>query len=804
METLASDLRHAFRSLRRSPGFTLVAVLTLALGIGANASIFSVVNAVLLRPLPYPEPERLVRLLTEEGGERGPNVTPPDFLDVESRSRVFSAVAAYGHGTAALSGDGEPLRLATARTSAGFFRTLGVAPALGRGFLPGDNLPGSEPVVVLGHGLWTQRFGGDPAVVGRRVVLDGRPTTVVGVMPAGFDYPAGREAWTPLEYSEGFAGEESRFNYSVEAVARVRPGVAPERVRADLDAVMAAIHEAEPRKATVSLVPVPLREHLLGDARTPLLVLSGAVGLVLLIACANVANLFLARASSRRGEFAVRTALGAGRGRLVRQLLAEGAVLGTLGGAAGLLLAGWGTEALVALQPQGLPRLDEVAVDGATLAFVAGAALLTVLLVGLAPAMRATRPDLAQTLRDAAGARGERGGNRLRSGMVVAQLALSVVLLAGAGLLAKSFARLMAVDPGFRTEGALAFEVVLPSSAYESDAQVDAFYGQLTEGLRGLPGVRSVGAAVSLPLTGFGMGSAFSVEGRAPARPGDGQEIQVRAATPDFFRTLGIPLVRGRLFSAEDRAGAPPVVLLNRAAARRFFPAEDPLGKRITLTWTRKDEPVGGTVAGVVADVREFGLDQDTRPTLYVAHAQVPLRRMEVVLRTGADPLALAPAVRREVAALDPALPVAGVRTLDALVEESVSARRFYLLLLGVFAAAALALAAVGVFGVMSYSVARRTREIGLRMALGAHAGRMQRMVLREALVLAALGIALGLAGALAATRLLRALLFQVGATDPATFLAVAAVLAAAALLASWLPARRATRVDPMVALRAE
>ncbi|HEX7243825.1 MAG TPA: FtsX-like permease family protein, partial [Longimicrobiaceae bacterium] len=503
---------------------------------------------------------------------------------------------------------------------------------------------------------------------------------------------------------------------------------------------------------------------------------------------------------------AVRAAMGAGRGRLVRQLLTESAVVGALGGASGLLLASWGTQALVALRPAGLPRLEAVGIDGAVLAFAAGAALLTVLLAGLLPALRATRPDLAGAIKEGNSARGGRGGARLRAGLVVAELALSVTLLAGAGLLVKSFLRLQAVDPGFRTEGALAFETQVPTALYPGDPEVEAFYGRLLERLESLPGVRSAGAVVSLPLTGFGMGSSFSVEGRGPARPGDGQEIQVRAATPDYFRAMGISLVRGRAFTAQDRAGSPPVVLLNQAAVRRFFPAEDPLGRRITLTWSRdgQPDPVGGTVAGVVGDVREGGLDQDARPTLYVAHAQVPLRSMHVVLRATGDHLALAGAVRAEMRGLDPRLPVAGLRTLDDLVAESVSARRFYVLLLGLFAGLALALAAVGIFGVTSYSVARRTREIGVRMALGAQAGRMLRMVLGEALGLAALGIALGLAGALALTRLLAGMLFQVGAADPATFLACAGVLGSVALLAGWLPARRATRVDPMVALRAD
>ncbi|HEV2129635.1 MAG TPA: ABC transporter permease, partial [Longimicrobiaceae bacterium] len=536
-----------------------------------------------------------------------------------------------------------------------------------------------------------------------------------------------------------------------------------------------------------------------------LLVLLGAVGLVLLIACANVANLLLARATAREGEFAVRAALGAGRQRLVQQLLTESVLLGLIGGAVGLLVAVSGTSLLVALQPKGIPRLDAVRVDATVVAFTAGIALLTGILFGLVPAVQTTRAAMVTALREGGrGALSGRGSARMRSALVVAEMALAVMLLSGAGLLIKSFVRLQQVDPGFQAQGALSFRVALPEADYENDPARAALIGQLLERVKALPGVTSAGAVAYLPMSGSSMTLTFEIEGREPAQPGEGPVAETRPATPEYFRAMGIPLLRGRGFSEQDRAGAPQVVVISQETARRFFPGEDPIGQRLTLSWTRDSVPVGGEIVGVVGDVRHYGMEREVDPTVYVPHAQTSVNAMSLVVRTSVPPMSLVPAVKREVEALDPNLPLQQVRPLEELVSESVSQPRFYMLLLSIFAGVALLLASIGIFGVISYSVTRRTREIGVRIALGADPKRVVQLVVGGAIGLAALGVGLGLLGALAGTRLLSGLLFGVEPTDPVTFAVVSTLLMGVAVLASYLPARRATRVDPMVALRAE
>jgi putative ABC transport system permease protein len=598
----------------------------------------------------------------------------------------------------------------------------------------------------------------------------------------------------------------SRGSYYLAVVARLAPGRALEEAMAEVQGLGARISRQFPESATgVGLAVFPLHDATVGDVRPALLVLLGAVGFVLLIACANVANLLLARAASREGEIAVRIALGAGRGRLVRQLLTESVVLALLGAVVGLLLAYWGAHLLVAMQPRGVPRLDAVQVDGTVAAFTFGVALLTGLLFGLVPALQATRNGLAGTLKDGGrGAVGKRGAARMRGGLVVAEMALAVMLLAGAGLLIRSFSLLSRVDPGFQPERVLAFRVSLPEAQYDDDARVEAFFSRLEERLETLPGVSAAGGVMALPLTGTDMQLSFDVEGRPPAQPGQEPVLQVRVATHDYFRALGIPLVRGRMLTAQDRAGALPAVLLSEEAVRRYFPGEDPLGKRITLGWRRGSGSVGGEVVGIVGDVRQLGLDEDFPPEIYLPARQVAMGSLEMVVRTTGDPLALAAAVRREVAALDPNVPVEQVRTMEEIVSQSVSQPRFYMLLLGTFAAVALVLAAVGIFGVMSYAVVQRTREIGIRMALGADPARVLREVVAGGVGLAGVGVAVGTVLALAVTRVLSSLLFGITATDPATYLGAMAVLGGAALVSSYVPARRATRVDPMVALRGE
>jgi putative ABC transport system permease protein len=819
MDNLLQDLRYAARRLLRSPGFTAVALLTLALGIGANSAIFTVVHGVLLRSLPFAEPEALVAFGTVQPGEapRAGSLSPPDFMSLRDQATgagsgspgVLADAVAFVYGAAALTGEGEPQRVEAAWVSAGFFEIFGAAPVLGRSFTADENRPGDDDVAVLGHGFWLQAFGGDPGVVGRTVTVNGVSRTVVGVAPPGFDFPDRRVLWSPIPYGETFSSETAvnrRAQY-LSVVGRLRPGVSVAQARAEVTAIAARLEAEFPETNTnVTLAMLPLREVVVGEVRTPLLVLLGAVGFVLLIACANVANLLLARAAARQSEMALRTALGAARGRLVGQLLTESLLLGLLGGALGLLLAYAGTDLLLALRPEGIPRLDDVGVDATVIGFTLAVSLGTGLLFGLVPALHVTRADLTAVLAEAGrGGPVGRQGQRTRSLLVVAEVALAVMLLVGAGLLMRSFLQLQQVDPGFRPEQALATQLSLPARSYPDDDRRAAFYGALIERLEALPGVTSVGAVNVLPMSDDRMVINFAVRGREPLPPGEQPTLDVRLATPDYLRAMGIPLLRGRAFSDRDRADAPQVALINEAAAQRHFPGEDPIGQFIRLGWGRAEgEFAGGEVVGIVGDVRQLGLADDFLPEIYLPHAQAPEAQMSVVVRTAGDPLTLAGAIRAEVRSLDPNLPVGTMTTLDHVVSRSVAQPRFYLLLLGIFAAVSLTLTAVGIFGVMSYAVVQRTREIGIRMALGAAPGAVLRMVIGGALALAVGGMALGLGGALVLTRVLESLVFGVSTTDPLTYAGVAGALTAVVLLASYIPARRATRVDPAVALRGE
>lgn len=802
MDTLLQDLRYAARTLARSRGFTLVAVLTLALGIGANSAIFSVVNAVLLRPLPFAEPDRLDRIYSSIEGFGDVYVSPPDFLQMQEATRAYERLAAYTFSSPNVTGEGDPVRLNGASVSAPFFDVLGVHPALGRTFAADESEPGRDRVAVLGHALWQERFAGSPSVLGRTIQLNGRPYEVIGVMPRGFHYPGERELWTPLEYDQGFRDDGNREAYYLTVIGRRKPGVTVGEGTADLAAIAGRIEQAFPDiKEGFGGRAVSLREEIVGDIATPLLVLLGAVGLVLLIACVNVANLLLARAVARESELAVRAALGAERGRLVRQLLTESVVLGLLGGAMGLLLSVWGTEWLLRLRPEGIPRLDELGVDWSVVGFTAVLAVLTGVLFGLVPAYQVTRGDLASTIRE--GGRGGlagRGASRTRSALVVLQTALAVMLLSGAGLLIRSFVELSAVDPGFRTERALALDLSLPSAAYPELEQVRAFYATLEERVRGLPGVEAVGSSSSVPMSGFYWGSPLLVEGLPEPRPGEDRVVQIRIVTPGFFPTMGVPVLRGRGFLPSDGPSSARVVLLTESAAARYFPGQNPVGMRVAIP--AGDEPQWAEVVGIVGDVRGSDLTEEVEPGLYFAYSQRAGRQMSLVLRTGSDPTTLIPAIRREVQALDSDLPIFNARTLEQAVGEAVSQPRFYMLLLSIFGATALGLSAIGIFGVMSYSVAQRTREIGIRIALGAAPRTVLRMVVGGALALALSGVAIGMVGASAGTRLLSALLFGVRPSDPLTLVSVALILTGVAVAASYLPARRAIRVDPMVALR--
>jgi predicted permease len=804
METLLQDLRYAVRRLVRSPGFFLVTVLTLALGIGANSAIFSVVNAVLLRPLPYEEGDRLARVFhVTDTGNRAV-MSPANFRDVREQSRTLEELSFYYWFNPTLTGAADPVRLEGASIGAHFFEVMRAKPQLGRTFRPDENEPGRNRVVTLSHALWQQRFGSDPSVIGRTLVLGGEPYEIVGVMQEGFTYPGNRQLWTPLEYDAEFMADESRGAWYISAIGRLKPGATHEQAAREIATIGKRLEQAYPESNTnLGMASVSLLEVAVGDIRPTLLILLGAVGLVLLIACANMANLLLARAASREGEFAVRTALGAGRGRLLRQLLTESVILSLAGGTAGLLLAVWGIQLLVALQPQGIPRLDDVGLDATVLGFTAGIALLAGLFFGLIPAVQVTRSNLAGSIREGGrGALSGRGSARIRGTLVVAEMALSVMLLVGAGLLIRSFVRLQSVDPGFRSEGTLAFSLSLPDAVYDTDPARHSFYERLIERLRTVPGVQASAAVSDLPMGGSMNFLTFEVAGREPPRPGQEPGAQILRATPDYFRAMGVPVVRGRPFVREDRQGTSPVVVINERAAQRFFPNQDPLGERITLELN--GDSVGREVVGVVGDVKQSGLDAEPQPAIYVPQAQAPAGSMNVVVSTPLPPAAVAGAIKGEVRALDPNLPIDDLRPLRQVVAESVSQPRFYMLLLSIFAGVALTLTAIGIFGVISYAVTQRRREIGIRMALGADSASVLRLVVGGALVLAGIGVGVGLVGAAVGTRVLSGLLFGVEATDPLTFLGVATILLGVAFLASYLPARAASRVDPNIALRSE
>jgi putative ABC transport system permease protein len=806
MDTLRQDVRYACRWLLRSPGFTAVAIVTLALGIGANSAIFSVVNAVLLRPLPYAGPERLVGLHHLAEGQHM-SMSGPNFFDLRRISHTLSDAAAFSHSRVVLTGQGDPVRLDSSEVSAGIFNVLGVSPVLGRTFNADENEPGRNKVAVLSYALWQQRFGGDPKVVGRAIILDGVSIQVIGVMPKGFSYPAGRAIWTPLEYSRNFTTDQ-RASWYLHGVGRAKPGIPLDQVSAEVATIGNQLAARYPDMNTgVGLVAVPLHEDTVGNIRRAIFVLLGAVGLVLLIACTNVANLLLARAAAREGEMAVRSALGASRSRLVTQLMTESVIFALLGGSVGLLLAVWGVDALVSLEPQGIPRLAEVRIDAGVTLFTCALSLATGLLFGLVPAFQSSGASVAGTLKEVGrGTVATSAKARLRSALVIAEMALAVLLLAGAGLLIRSFSRLASVDPGFHADQALTFELSLPDLRYEDELRQIAFFDELMPRLRALPGVQAAAAVVSLPLSGTSIVLSFEVEGRPRLPPSQQPAMEVRVATRDYFQALGIPLKRGRLFSAEDRVGSPQVVVLTESAVRQYFPGEDPIGKKITLGWRRgKDKPrAGGVVVGVVGDVKDAGLDEVDPPQLYMPYEQWPVQSMSVVLKTTVPAATLGEAARRVVYSVDPNMPVARVRTLEEIVARSISQPKFYTTLLAVFAGVALSLAAIGIFGVLSYAVAQRTREIGIRMALGAPQRTVLALVVRQAMILAAAGIGIGTICALLLSRSLATLLFSTSPYDLTTFVAVGSVLAFVALASSYIPARRATRVDPLEALRAE
>jgi putative ABC transport system permease protein len=799
VQTLWQDLRYGARMLMKNPGFSLIAALTLALGIGANTAIFSVVNAVLLRPLPFNDPERLMMVWNRgaeaAGGDRTP-LAVADLLDWRAQSRSFAEIGAFQNIMYSYTGGDSPERVQAAGVTANFFSILGAHAQLGRAFSPDDERPGAQRVALLSDGFWRKHFAADLQVVGRTINLNGASYTVIGVAPAALDFPSKWvELWTALQLQQ----PTRRGPYFLNGVARLKPGVSLDQARAEALNKLKSSYEAE-----LDLNVLPVNEFVVGDMRLALWVLLGAVTLVLLIAAVNVANLMLARSAARMKEISIRVALGASRARIIRQLLTESLLLATAGGLLGAMWASWGVELLLKLAPDNIPRLSQIGIDGRALGWTALVSLLTGVLFGLAPAWQSSRLGVNETLKDGArGATDSPGKRRWRDLLVISELALAVMLLIGAGLLVKSFWRLQRVNSGIDTERALTMQLALRGQRYADPRQVDAFYPRLLERIQALPGVRAAAVSNSLPPDNTEYSDDFSIEGR-PNVPNQPPPIAyVIRVSQDYFRTLDIPLRRGRYFNVADSDGAPLVTIIDETAARQFFPNEDPVGKRINTG--DEGDPAWRQIVGVVGDVKYNGLADETQPAMYQPSLQATSWNVFLIVKTeAADPLSLVSAVRNEISSLDPDLPVARVRTLEQHFATAVAPPRFSATLIAVFAALALILASVGIYGVISYSVTQRTHEIGVRVALGARSRDVLGLVVGQGMTLTMIGLGVGLGASFALTRLIKTLLFGVSPTDPLTFIVISALLTFVALSACFVPARRAAKVDPMVALRVE
>ncbi|MBO0860243.1 MAG: ABC transporter permease [Chloracidobacterium sp.] len=803
MRTLGQNLRYGARLLLKRPGFSLIAALTLALGIGACTAIFSIVDAVLLRSMPYPDADRVVQMreVGQDGGRMA--FADPNFRDVRERNRSLEAVAEYAGSMETITGVGEPLRARALMATNDFFRVLGVAPFAGRAFLPEDAKDGGKRIVVVSYNFWQKVLGGRADLAGVKLRISDRVFDVVGVMPPGFSYPRGFDVWAPREL---FPPELSRSAHNWEVFARLKSGVTLAQAHADLSAIAGQIKRENGKDAdAVNIAAIPLREFTVGDTKNVLLIVLAAVGFLLMVACANVANLLLAQATARRKEFAVRAALGATRLRLAAQIVTENALLALIAGALGVLLAVWGVALLIGLNPGSMPRADEIGVDARALGFTIGLALFIAVALGLAPVSRLSQNDLHDNLKDSG--RGQTGhGARLRGALVVAQVALTLALLTGAGLLGKSFYRLLQVDPGFRAESAVVMDLSLPSytgpdrgERVEFQRRRWLFYQQLLDGLSNLPGVVAAGGSTGVPMDGDRSNGTFLIDNN-PAKTG---YADYRTASAGYFAAMGIPLLRGRVFDESDNPEAPHVAVISRSLAQKYWPNEDPISKRIQFG-NMDGDPRLFHIVGVVGDVRGNGLDADAQPIIYGNALQRPIfSEISIVVRAQADPATLTPALSRTVRAINPELPVS-FRTLQQIFSSSLDRRRFSLIIFSIFAAVALTLAVIGVYGVMAYAVAERTKEIGVRMALGASIKDILILVMRQGGELIATGSTLGVIGSLLLTRLLTSMLYGVGAADPATFACVALSLAGVALLACYVPARRATKADPMLALRQE
>src|SRR5262244_1014412 len=798
MQTLWRDLRYGARILLKQPVFTLIAVLTLSLGIGANTAIFSLVNAVLLRPLPFAEPERLVWTWGEFSGGNRASTSPPDFLDYRAQNRSFEELSAMMFNSFNLTGAGEPERVIGSSVTANFFQALGVKPVQGRAFLPEEEQSGRERVAIIGQGLWQRRFGGDPQIIGKTITLDGRSHIVVGVAPDATRVLREDEIWTPLAFDDPEM-KIRRFHF-LRAIGRLKQGVTLQQAQADIDSVAAGLEKLYPESnKDWRLRLVPMREYLVGQTRRPLYILLGAVGFVLLIACANVANLTLAQASRRQKEVALRHALGANRMRLIRQMLTESALISVIAGTIGLLLAWWGSDLLRALAEDNIPRVGEIALDNRVLGFTLLVSLLTGVVFGLAPALQSSRPDLNETLKE--GGKGSGSSSRLgraRNALIVIEVAMALVLLVFAGLLIKSFRRLQEVDPGFDPHNVLTMRLFLPEAKYHEPERRQAFFEQILKRIESLPGVQAVGTSTWLPTLGGG-DTYFTIEGKPFPDPNKKVTAFNPMVSHNYLRAMKIPLIKGRHFTEPETKEAPKTVIINEAFARTYFADDEPLGKRLVIDM---GEPWRCEIIGVARDSKQFSLDGDVYPAMYLPSIRGGVAG--VVVRTSSDPMALAAAVRGAVREVDKDQPVANLRSMEQILWNLAGQARFRTLLLGVFAAVALLLAAIGIYGVIAYSVAQRTREIGIRMALGAQVRGVLGLVIGQGMKFVLIGVGVGIAGALALTRVLSSLLFNVSATDPLTFAVVSTLLALVALLACYVPARRATKVDPMIALRQE
>lgn len=801
---MIQDLRYNFRVLRKTPGFTAVIILTLALGIGATTAIFSVVNVILLRPLPYDNPDQLVVVWGTQPQLNTAPSSPADFLDVKRRNHVFDQIAAYQARSFNLTGLSDATRLRGAVVSTEVLPLLGIKTAFGRGFLPEEDRLGNNQVVILSYGLWQRSFGSDPHLIGRRLTLNGQDHTVIGILPPDSQFLNWAELWVPLAFSGN--QENLRDTHTLNVIARLKSGISLEQAQAEINSINNQLQQEHPETNTgIGMKLVPLREQIVGDIRPMLFVLLGVVGVVLLIACANVANLLLSKAAVRQKEISIRIALGANRWRVIRQMLTESAFLALAGGVLGLLIALGSVKLLIAYGPSNIPRLKEISVDAGVLVFTLLLSFLTSVIFGLMPAFQASQPDLNESLKEGGRTSSARGvySERQRILLVISEVALALVLSIGAGLMVRSFLSIQKINPGFNPQNVLSMKITLPESKYPEGRQRVAFYQQILERVKTLPGVLSVGAITDLPLTGPGSSTSFSIKGR----PSENKNplTEYRVITPDYFPTMGIPLLRGRYFNATDGEKHSGIVIINETMARRFFPNQDPIGNHLALS----GPPDEREIVGVVSDVKDYGLDAEVKPESFIPYYQnsppyLHYSSLTMVIRAAADPENLIEAVRGEVRSIDQDQPIYNIKTMQQVLFDSVAQRLFNMFLISTFSVVALILAAVGVYGVLAYSVAQRTHEIGIRMALGAQPRDVLKLIVGQSMTQALIGVAIGLVAAFALTRVMSSLLYGVSPLDPATFAGVSILLTMVALTASYIPARRAARINPIVALRDE